>query len=168
MGTGPVSTAAATPPGPRHAGGPVDQKRVAAGLAVLRAAVRAPVTGRARREFLFCLAGLPFVVPIPLTGFYLTVILGMLASGQPNPPWWAVLAGGVGAVGLCWPGHIPRRDAARRVRRLRGGRGDDPRGSLAGESRRVGGPVAHPGHARARQARAAGPRPGADQGAGGR
>src|SRR5712692_6375942 len=100
MGTGPVSTAAATPPGRRQAGGPVDQKRVAAGRAVLRAAVRAPVSGRARRELLFCLAGLPFVVPIPLTGFYLTVILGMLASGQPNPPWWAVLTGVAVAVAL--------------------------------------------------------------------
>ncbi len=112
MGTGPVSTAAATPPGPRHAGGPVDQQRVTAGLAVLRAAVRAPVTGRARREFLFCLAGLPFVVPIPLTGFYLTVILGMLASGQPNPPWWAVLAG-VARRGLPQAGGLAARRADR-------------------------------------------------------
>jgi signal transduction histidine kinase len=91
MATGPVSAAAATPPGGRPASGPADQKRVAAGLAVLRAAVRAPITGRARREFLFCLIGLPFCVPVPVAGFFITIAL---LPQRPNPSWWTVLAAG--------------------------------------------------------------------------
>jgi len=59
------------------------------------AIARAPFTGRARREFLFCLLGLPFVVFIPLVGFFATVLLAQLASGPPwvargNPSWQTV------------------------------------------------------------------------------
>ncbi|HEY5990636.1 MAG TPA: sensor domain-containing protein [Streptosporangiaceae bacterium] len=64
----------------------------AAGVA--RAAVMAPFTSRARREFLFCLFGLAFGVPIPVAGFFLTIIGSELVTQQPNPPWWAVLAAG--------------------------------------------------------------------------
>ena len=61
------------------------------------AVVRAPFTGRARREVLFCLLGLPFGVFIPLLGFWFTISLILLTSGPPwvtrdNPSVWAVLA----------------------------------------------------------------------------
>jgi signal transduction histidine kinase len=67
--------------------------------------VHAPFTGRARREFLFCLLGLPFGVFIPLAGFFVAIRFVLLASGPPwvvrgNPSWWAVLAGGAVAVVL--------------------------------------------------------------------
>ena len=72
------------------AAGPVSIARPAA------AAVRAPFTGRARRELLFCLFGLPFGLYVPLAGFFATV-LAADASGPPwadrgNPSSWAVLA----------------------------------------------------------------------------
>jgi signal transduction histidine kinase len=51
-----------------------------------------PFTPRARREFVFCLFGLPFGVPIPVAGFFLTILGSELVTRQPNPPWWAVLA----------------------------------------------------------------------------
>jgi signal transduction histidine kinase len=54
------------------------------------AAVRAPFTGRARRELAFCVLGLPFGVFVPLVGFWVTI---WLASGpKGNPSWWMVLA----------------------------------------------------------------------------
>jgi signal transduction histidine kinase len=61
------------------------------------AAVRAPFTRRARRELAFCLLGLPFLVFIPLVGFFVTVWFAVHASGPPwadrgNPSWLAVLA----------------------------------------------------------------------------
>jgi signal transduction histidine kinase len=68
-------------------------------VSTLRAAVCAPFTGRARRELLFCVLGLPFVVFLPLAGFIVTIRLALLASGPPwvtrgNPSSWAVLAAG--------------------------------------------------------------------------
>jgi len=58
------------------------------------AAAWAPFTGRARRELAFCLLGLPFGVSalVPLTGFFVTVRLALLAHGPPwvdrGNPWW--------------------------------------------------------------------------------
>ncbi|HEX6525189.1 MAG TPA: sensor domain-containing protein [Streptosporangiaceae bacterium] len=58
---------------------------------------RAPFTARARRELLFCLLSLPFVVFLPLAGFFVTVDLLLATHTQPwvargNPSLWAVLA----------------------------------------------------------------------------
>jgi signal transduction histidine kinase len=64
------------------------------GLAVMRAAVHALLARRARREALFCLTGIPFFVPIPVAGFFLTIVL---LPQRPNPSWWAVLAAGTTA-----------------------------------------------------------------------
>ena len=50
-------------------------RAVSAAAAVVRVAVRAPFTARARRELLFCLAGLPFVVANPVAGFVVVVDL---------------------------------------------------------------------------------------------
>ena len=69
---------------------------------ILRAVVQAPVSGRARREVLFCLTGVPFGLANPLVGFYLvTMLLWWATPGRrpPNPAWWDVL-GGLLAAGL--------------------------------------------------------------------
>jgi signal transduction histidine kinase len=68
---------------------------------ILRAAVRAPVSGRARREVLFCLAGVPFGLASPVVGFFLVTMLLFWATPNrpPNPAWWNVL-GGLIAAGL--------------------------------------------------------------------
>src|SRR6266567_1979887 len=60
------------------------------------AAVRAPWTGRARRDILFCVLGLPLSFPLPVIGFVVTIRLAQ-ASGPPwtadgNPSSLAVLA----------------------------------------------------------------------------
>ena len=74
-----------------------------AGVTGLAAAVgRAPFTGRARREVLFCLLGLPFGIFIPLVGFAVTIWLTHLASGplwvtRGNPSVWALLAAAAAA-----------------------------------------------------------------------
>src|SRR5260370_4135677 len=103
--TGPVRPVTAPPlPGGggsragRAAGGP------AAGLAILHAAVRAPFTGRARREVLFCLSGLPFVLVNPVTVFQVTAVLLWLfwrptPARPPNLSWRDVAAAGT-VVGL--------------------------------------------------------------------
>ncbi len=62
--------------------------------------IRAPFTARARREFLFCLLSLPFVVFLPLAGFVVTVNGLVATHTQPwvvrgNPSLWAVLAAAV-------------------------------------------------------------------------
>jgi signal transduction histidine kinase len=59
------------------------------------AAVRAPWTGRARRDVMFCVLGLPLSFPLPVIGFAVTIWL-VQASGPPwmadgNPSWLAVL-----------------------------------------------------------------------------
>jgi signal transduction histidine kinase len=51
------------------------------------AAARAPFTGRARREVLFCVLVLPLSLPLPFLGFIGTII--WLAAG--NPSWRVVL-----------------------------------------------------------------------------
>jgi signal transduction histidine kinase len=64
--------------------------------------VRAPFTGRARREFLFCLAELPFLVPLPLAGLPIGVALLWLtrAARQSQPSLGYLVAAMVVAAGL--------------------------------------------------------------------
>jgi len=63
------------------------------------AVLRAPFTGRARRELAFCLLGLPFGIfaLVPLAGFFVTVRLAQLAHGPPwvdrGNPWWPSILG---------------------------------------------------------------------------
>jgi signal transduction histidine kinase len=99
--TGPVRTVtAAPPPGGRPASGPAGLRPAAAGLAVMHAAVRAPLSGRARREVLFCLSGLPFILVNPVTVFLVSLVGGQLLwllwqptpALPPNPSWWDVAA----------------------------------------------------------------------------
>ncbi len=67
----------------------------AGAAAVTAAAVRAPFTGRARSEIVFCALGLPLSFPLPVIGFAVTMWLAQ-AAGPPwmadgNPSWLAVL-----------------------------------------------------------------------------
>jgi signal transduction histidine kinase len=59
------------------------------------AAVRAPFTGRARRELLFCVLGLPLSLPLPVVGFAVTIWLAQVAgppwTADGNPSWLALL-----------------------------------------------------------------------------
>jgi len=67
----------------------------AAGAAAAGAAVRAPFTGRARRELLFCVLGLPLSLPLPVVGFAVTIWLAQVAgppwTADGNPSWLALL-----------------------------------------------------------------------------
>jgi Putative sensor len=74
--------------GPRSRGGAM------AAAAVARAAVRAPGTSRARREFLFCLAGLPDGLANPVVVFFVVVdlIWGVTTHRPANPSWPDVAA----------------------------------------------------------------------------
>ena len=67
--------------------------------ALARAAAAEPFTARALRELLFCLVQVPFIVPIPLAGFAVTVELLRLTTPArpPNPSWPEILAGGMAA-----------------------------------------------------------------------
>jgi signal transduction histidine kinase len=63
--------------------------------AVAAAAVRAPFTGRARRDIAFCALTLPLILPGPVVGFAVTIGLAQ-AVGPPwvaggNPSWLAML-----------------------------------------------------------------------------
>src|SRR6266566_5234074 len=63
--------------------------------AVAAAAVRAPFTGRARRDIAFCVLTLPLTLPGPVVGFAVTIGLAQ-AVGPPwvadgNPSWLAML-----------------------------------------------------------------------------
>jgi DNA-binding CsgD family transcriptional regulator len=63
--------------------------------AVATAAVRAPFTGRARRDIAFCVLTLPLILPGPVVGFAVTIGLAQ-AVGPPwvaggNPSWLAML-----------------------------------------------------------------------------
>jgi signal transduction histidine kinase len=64
--------------------------RPGAGVArVIRAVATAPFSARARRELLYCLAGLPFLVPIPLAcGYAAAVLLWRLTPRRPPDPGW--------------------------------------------------------------------------------
>jgi signal transduction histidine kinase len=55
----------------------------AAPLAVPRALLRAPVSRRARRELVFCVASLPLAVPVPAVAFF--AALWVQAHGRANP-----------------------------------------------------------------------------------
>jgi signal transduction histidine kinase len=66
---------------------------------LVTAVARAPFTGRARREVLFCALGLPLSFPLPFAGFVVTIGLAN-AAGPPwmaggNPSWLAVLTAAV-------------------------------------------------------------------------
>ena len=77
--TGPVARApAARAPAPAA-------RAAASGVAAVAAAVRAPFTGRARRDIAFCLLTLPLVLPVPVVGFAATIGL----ANQAGPPWVA-------------------------------------------------------------------------------
>jgi len=102
--TGPVHTVtAAPPPGGRPASGPTGRRPAAVALAVLHAAVRAPLSGRARREVLFCLSGLPFILVNPVTVFFVSAVLLWLfwrpPTRPPNLSWLDMAAAGT-VVGL--------------------------------------------------------------------
>jgi signal transduction histidine kinase len=67
----------------------------AAGAPAVAAAVRAPFTGRARRDIAFCVLTLPLTLPGPVVGFAVTIGLAQ-AVGPPwvaggNPSWLAML-----------------------------------------------------------------------------
>jgi signal transduction histidine kinase len=85
--------------------------RIAAGAAV--AAARAPFTGRARREFVFCLAELPFLFPLPLVG--VPIATGLLWLLRPvrdsNPSVLYLLAAAL--IALCLPLFLVATGAAR-------------------------------------------------------
>ena len=85
--TGPVTAPDADQrSGGRPAGGTVG--------AFVRGAAAAPVRGRARRELLFCLAGLPFGLVNPAVAFFIVVelIWGLTPNRPPNPSWPDVAA----------------------------------------------------------------------------
>src|SRR5262249_12511658 len=63
---------------------------------------RAPFTGRARREVLFCVLGLPLSLPLPVIGFFVSIWLAQVA-GPPltaggHPSWLALLAAAAGVL----------------------------------------------------------------------
>jgi signal transduction histidine kinase len=68
----------------------------------LRAALSAPFTARSRRELLFCLAGLPFLVPVPVLAFFAVAALvwDVIYPHTPNLSWPDLLAGGIAAIGV--------------------------------------------------------------------
>jgi signal transduction histidine kinase len=92
------------PAGKRPAdAGPARREPARTGLAVIRGAVTAPPTARARREVLFCLAGIPFILPIPIAVGFGTAALGWLLTPPPRPPniaWPDLLAGGLAAIAV--------------------------------------------------------------------
>ncbi len=65
--------------------------------ALARAAAAEPFTAQALRELLFCLVQVPFIVPIPLAGFAITVELLWLTTPvrPPNLSWPEILPGGM-------------------------------------------------------------------------
>jgi signal transduction histidine kinase len=78
--------------GPRPLGG---------AMAVARVAIRAPFAARARRELLFCLAGLPFGVVNPVVVFFVVVdLLWAVTPHRPPNPSWPDVAAAVVVTGL--------------------------------------------------------------------
>jgi signal transduction histidine kinase len=78
--------------GPRPLGG---------AMAVATVAMRAPFAARARRELLFCLAGLPFGVVNPVVVFFLVVdLLWAVTPNRPPNPSWPDVAAAVVVTGL--------------------------------------------------------------------
>ena len=72
----------------------------AAAARVLRAVLSAPFTARSRRELLFCLAGLPFIVPLPVVAFIAvaSLVWELILPHTPNLAWPDLLAGGIAAI----------------------------------------------------------------------
>jgi signal transduction histidine kinase len=80
--TGSVTPAAAQPPtGSRPGGGAA----AATTLAVMRAALRAPLTRRARAESLYCLIAVPLGIAVPVGALGFVLTLGWLAPGAAKP-----------------------------------------------------------------------------------
>src|SRR5260370_599462 len=79
--------------------------------AFVRGAAAAPLRGRARRELLFCLAGLPFGLVNPAVAFFIGVdlIWAVTPHRPPNPSWRDVAA----SIALTGPPPAPPWDAAR-------------------------------------------------------
>jgi signal transduction histidine kinase len=98
---GPVSAGS---PGSGGQGGQAPPSRPGPGTAtarVIAAAVRAPFAARSRRELVFCLAELPFVLPVPLAGVYAAAVLVLVAPHTaPNVTWPELLGAGLLAVGV--------------------------------------------------------------------
>ncbi len=103
VATGRASTANAGSPGSGSGdgqgrpGGPGPALTVAR---VLRAFVSAPFTARSRRELVFCLAGLPFLVPIPVVALVAVarLVWQLILPHTPNLAWPDLLAGGIAAM----------------------------------------------------------------------
>ena len=95
---GPVS---ARSPGSGGPGGRAPQggpRPAATAARAIAAAVRAPLSPRSRRELVFCLAELPFVLPVPLAGFVAAGLLlwWLTPRRPPNLFWpWPDLLGSV-------------------------------------------------------------------------
>jgi signal transduction histidine kinase len=92
---------------------PLGPARAAARAAV--AVVRAPFTGRARRDFVFCVAELPFLFPLPLAGLPAALaLLWLLAQvSHSSPSVLYPLAAGL--IALCVPLLLVATSAARGV-----------------------------------------------------
>jgi signal transduction histidine kinase len=99
---GPVNTG---PPASAGPGGQAPLRRPGPGRAAARAlaaAGRAPLSSRSRRELVFCLAELPFVLPVPLAVWWAAAVLAWwLTPGRPpNLTWQDLLAAGLCAAAI--------------------------------------------------------------------
>jgi signal transduction histidine kinase len=97
---GPVSAGS---PGSEGPGGQGPLSRRGPGAAAARiivAAMRAPFAARSRRELVFCLAELPFLLPVPLAGGFVAAVVILVAPhSEPNVTWPELLGAGLVAVG---------------------------------------------------------------------
>jgi signal transduction histidine kinase len=98
VATGRASTANPGPPSSGSSGdqgGPRRPGPAAAAARVVRAVAGAPFTARSRRELAFCVAGIPFVLPVPLAaGWAAAALLWWLTPGSPPNLTWLNLVGG--------------------------------------------------------------------------
>jgi signal transduction histidine kinase len=75
-------------------GRPGSLRPAAASAHVLLAVARAPFTARSRRELVFCVAEIPFVLPVPLAvGWAAAAAFWFLTPGHPPNPTWLDLVG---------------------------------------------------------------------------
>jgi signal transduction histidine kinase len=96
IATGRAGTANAGSPGSGSAGQgrPGGPKLAAATARVFRALVSAPFSARSRRELAFCLAGIPFVLPVPLAvSWAAAALFWWLTPGHPPNLTWLDLVG---------------------------------------------------------------------------
>jgi len=103
VATGQATAANAGSPGSGSGQGQPGGSGLAAGAGrVLRAVLGAPLRARSRRELLFCLAGLPFLAPIPVLAFFAVAafVWDVIHPHTPNLAWPDMLAGGIAAVSL--------------------------------------------------------------------